>query len=184
MLYNVIAATIPAAIVGFFFKEQIDVYLFNIDNIGYLSLSYLFLSGVLFFTKNNIPNNHSDILLKYAFIIGIAQCFAIIPGISRAGITIATALYIGVNNENSTKFSFILAIPILCVSFFGSLIENYSLFMQSPIFWPLIVGFFSSFIVGYLTIGFLVNTIKKNKLWYFSVYCLSLSFILIYYNGI
>jgi len=184
MLYNVIAATIPAAIVGFFFKEQIDVYLFNIDNIGYLSLSYLFLSGVLFFTKNNIPNNHSDILLKYAFIIGVAQCFAIIPGISRAGITIATALYIGVNNENSTKFSFILAIPILCVSFFGSLIENYSLFMQSPIFWPLIVGFFSSFIVGYLTIGFLVNTIKKNKLWYFSVYCLSLSFILIYYNGI
>ena len=184
MLHNVIIGTIPAAIVGFFFKDQIDVYLFNIDNIGYLSFSYLFLSGILFFTKNNISNNRNDILLKYAFIIGLAQCFAIIPGISRAGITIATALYIGINSADSTKFSFILAIPILCVSFFGSLAQNYLLFMQSVIFWPLIIGFLSSFIVGYIAIGLLVNTIEKNRLWYFSVYCLSLSFILIYYNGI
>ena len=123
-------------------------------------------------------------MLKYAFIIGVAQCFAIIPGISRAGITISSALYIGINRENSTKFSFMLAIPILFVSFFGSLLENYLLFTQSPVFWPLIFGFISSFIVGYLSIGFLVNVIKKDKLWYFSLYCLSLSFILIYYNGI
>ena len=81
MLHNVIIGTIPAAIVGFFLKDQIDAYLFNIDNIGYLSFSYLFLSGILFFTKNNISNNRNDILLKYAFIICLAQCFAIIPGI-------------------------------------------------------------------------------------------------------
>ena len=133
--------------------------------------------------KKNISNQNSSILLKYAFIIGLAQCFAIIPGISRAGITIATALYIGIDSENATKFSFMLAIPILFVSFFGSLLENYLLFTQSVMFWPLIVGFLTSLIVGYLSIGFLVNVIKRNKLWYFSAYCFSLSFILIYCNG-
>jgi len=184
MLFNIIVATIPAAIVGFLFKDTIDAYLFNVDNISYLSASYFFLSIVLFFTRNNTSNRHDNILLKYALIIGIAQCFAIIPGISRAGITIAAALYIGMDSKNSTKFSFMLAIPILFVSFFGSLVENYLLFTQSVIFWPLIAGFISSFFVGYLTIEFLVNIIKKDKLWYFSAYCLSLSFILIYYNGI
>ena len=184
MLCNIIVATIPAAIVGFLFKDRIDLYLFNVDNISYLSVSYFFLAIILFLTRKNISNQNSSILLKYAFIIGLAQCFAIIPGISRAGITIATALYIGIDSENSTKFSFMLAIPILFVSFFGSLLENYLLFAQSVMFWPLIIGFFSSFIVGYLTIELLVNVIKKNKLWYFSAYCLSLSFILIYYNGI
>jgi undecaprenyl-diphosphatase len=166
MLYNIIVATIPAAVVGFLFKDQIDAYLFDINNISYLSVSYLFLSGVLFFTRNNISNNRNDILLKYAFIIGLAQCFAIIPGISRAGITIATALYIGIDSENSTRFSFILAIPILFVSFFGSLVENYSLFTVSMMFWPLILGFLSSFVVGNLTIEFLINIIKKNTIIY------------------
>ena len=184
MLYNIIIGTIPAAIVGFLFKNKIDLYLFNVDNITYLSISYFSLAIILFFTKRDIANNTCNILFKYAFIIGIAQSFAIIPGISRAGITIATALYIGIDRENATKFSFMLAIPILFVSFFGSLIENHSLFSQSLLFWPLIVGFLSSFIVGYLAIGFLVNVVNKNKLWYFSVYCLSLSFILIYHNGI
>jgi len=183
-LYNIMIGTIPAAIVGFLFKDRIDSYLFNIDNISYLSVSYFLLAIILFLTKKNISKGNHNILLKYAFIIGIAQSFAIIPGISRAGITIATALYIGINREDSTKFSFMLAIPILFVSFFGSFIENYLLFSQSTMFWPLIVGFFSSFIVGYLSIGFLVNTINKDKLWYFSAYCLSLSFMLIYYNGI
>ena len=157
--------------------------MFNVDNISYLSVSYFFLAIILFLTRKTTSKN-SEILLKYALIIGVAQSFAIIPGISRAGITIATALYIGIDRENSTKFSFMLAIPILFVSFFGSLLENYSLFSQSVIFWPLMVGFFSSFIIGCLAIEFLVNAIKKNKLWYFSVYCLCLSFILIYYNGI
>ena len=181
---NIIIGTLPAAVIGLLFKNQIDEYFFNIENINYLAISYLFLSIILFLTKSNSLNRYENISYKYAFIIGIAQCFAIIPGISRAGITIAAALYIGMDSKNSTKFSFMLAIPILFVSFFGSLIENYSLFTQSVIFWPLIAGFISSFFVGYLTIKFLVNIIKKDKLWYFSAYCLSLSFILIYYNGI
>ena len=182
--YNIIIGTIPAAIIGLLFKDRIDSYLFNVDNIHYLSLSYFLLAIILLLTKKNNSRSDNQIVLKYAFIIGVAQSFAIIPGISRAGITIATALYIGINRKNSTKFSFMLAIPILFVSFFGSLVQNYSLFSQSLLFWPLIVGFLSSFIIGYLTIGFLVNVINTNKLWYFSVYCLSLSFILIYYNGI
>ena len=184
ILTNIIIGTLPAAIIGLLFKKQIDEYFFNIENINYLAISYLFLSIILFLTKNNSSNQNDNISYKYAFIIGLAQCFAIIPGISRAGITIATALYIGINNKTATKFSFILAIPILFFSFFISIGENYILFNESIIFWPLIIGFLSSFIIGYLTIGFLVNMINKHKLWYFSVYCLTLSLMLSYYHGI
>ena len=174
VLINIIIGTLPAGIIGLLFKNQIDKYFFNIENINYLAISYLFLSIVLFLTKNNTLNLYDKISYKYAFIIGLAQCLAIIPGISRAGITIATALYIGINNKRATRFSFILAIPILFFSFFVSIIENYMLFSKSVIFWPLIVGFLSSFIVGYLSIGFLVHMINKHKLWYFSVYCITL----------
>ena len=122
---NIIIGTLPAAVIGLLFKDQIDDYLFNIEKINYLAISYFFLSVILFLTKSNTLNRYDNVSYKYAFIIGLAQCFAIIPGISRAGITIATALYIGINHKDATKFSFILAIPILFFSFLVSIIENY-----------------------------------------------------------
>lgn len=186
LLFNIIIGTIPAGIIGLFFKDSIDKYFFDIQNIGYLSISYFFLAIILFLTKIKYKNtdSQSNILYRLAFLIGIAQCFAIIPGISRSGITIAAAMFLGINKKKSTHFSFMLAIPILFFTYITSLIENFNLFSSSLLFWPLILGFISSFITGYFVIGILVKMIENQRLWYFSVYCLFISFMLGYYYGL
>ena len=184
LFLSIVIGTIPAAIVGLLFKDKIDDYFFDVQNISYLSLSYFFLAVILFLTKNKYKNtgSYDTVLYQFALLIGIAQCFAIIPGISRSGMTIVIAIFLGINKKVATNFSFMLAIPILSFSFIGSLIENYHLLNSN--FLPLILGFLSSFIMGYFVIGLLVRLIENQRLWYFSVYCLFVSIILGCYYGL
>jgi len=186
LFLNIIIGTVPAGIVGLFFKDRIDGYFFDIQNIGYLSISYLLLAIILYLTKREYKNsnNYNNVIYKFAFLIGLAQCFAIIPGISRSGITIAMAIFLGLNKTKATNFSFMLAIPILFFTFIGSLVENFNSFSNSVLFWPLILGFISSFITGYFVIGILVKMVEKQRLWYFSIYCLLISIMLGYYYGL
>ena len=148
---NIIIATIPAAIIGFLFKDLINTYFFDINNIQYLGFSYLFLSFILYCTKSCNNSENNKISLINALFIGIAQSLAIIPGISRSGITIACAIFLGINPKFSMKFSFILAIPILLFSFIDSLSSNYHLLYESTMLIPLFLGFIISFIVGYIS---------------------------------
>ena len=186
LLFSIMIATIPAAIIGLFFKNQINDYFFDINNITYLSFSYLILSIVLLLTKYNFKNhdNYNKVIYQYAFIIGLAQCFAIIPGISRSGITISIAILLGINKKVATRFSFLLAIPILTFSFFDSVKENFILLTDVNNSLPLFFGFVSSFFTGYLVIALLVKMIEQKRLWYFSIYCFLLSIMLGYYNGV
>ena len=181
---TIIYATIPAVIIALLFKEYINKYFYNLNNMGFLALSYLVLAIILFSTKTKLNYKYNKITYKIALLIGLAQCFAILPGISRSGITIAIAILLGVNNKIATLFSFMLAIPILFFTFLGSMLENFSLFTGSSFFWQLILGFGVSFIFGYIAIDILVKLIQKHKLWYFSFYCLLLSIILGIYNGL
>ena len=185
LFLNIVIATIPAGIIGLLFKKNIDNYFFNIENIYYLPIAYLFLAIILCLTKYKFKNYnmYNEMFYTFALLIGIAQCFAIIPGVSRSGMTIAIALFLGINQKTATNFSFMLAIPILTFSFIDSLFENFTLLSDITLFWPLMIGFISSFLTGYFAIGLLVKMIEKNRLWYFSIYCLFLSFILGYYHG-
>ena len=186
LLFSIMIATMPAAIIGLFFKNQINDYFFDINNIIYLSFSYLILSIVLLLTKYNFKNhdNYNKVIYQYAFIIGLAQCFAIIPGISRSGMTISIAILLGINKKVATRFSFLLAIPILTFSFFDSVKENFILLTDVNNSLPLFFGFVSSFLTGYLVIALLVKMIEQKRLWYFSIYCFLLSIMLGYYNGV
>ena len=158
LFLSIIIGTIPAACIGLLFKDNINSF-FDIKNISYLSISYLCLAIILYLTRRKYKNSdtYSNVLYKFAFIIGIAQCIAIIPGISRSGITIAVAIFLGINKREATNFSFMLAIPILFFAFIKSLIDNLALFADSVLFWPLIMGFISSFITGYFVIDVLVR---------------------------
>ena len=139
---------------------------------------------ILLLTKNIKGYKYESIFYLLAFIIGIAQIFAIIPGISRSGITISIAILLGLNKNMATKFSFLLAIPILLFSFIQSIYINYLSIISSELFWYLVVGFFSSFIIGYIAIGILVNLVNKHKMWYFSIYCFSLAVFVVYNYGL
>ena len=181
---NILFGTIPAAIIGLLFKDKIDDYFFDVQNISYLSLSYFFLAVILFLTKNKYKKEIPSMTISYKFalLIGIAQCFAIIPGISRSGMTIAIAIFLGINKKLATNFSFMLAIPILSFSFIGSLFDNSHLLNSN--FLLLTVGFLSSFMTGYFVIGLLVKMIENQRLWYFSIYCLFVSITLGCYYGL
>ncbi|MGM9860472.1 MAG: undecaprenyl-diphosphate phosphatase, partial [Muribaculaceae bacterium] len=117
-----------------------------------------------------------DINFLDAFVIGIAQSIAVLPGLSRSGTTIATGLLIGNKREQVAQFSFLMVIiPIL-----GEALLDIKDYISEPattaaaaIGWlPMIVGFLASFIVGCLACKWMLNIVKKGKLIWFAVYCL------------
>jgi len=180
-MFNIIIATIPATIVAFLFQDQIIEYFFSSESkMFYLSMSYLFCAIVLFSTKFSQSKDIKEISLRIAILIGIAQIFALLPGISRSGMTIAIALMLGVNRKHAAKFSFILAIPIILFAVINSLINNYNQISEQ--FFLLIIGFLISAITGYYVISILVKLIERQKLWIFAIYCSFVSIILIWYN--
>ena len=181
--FYILIGSIPAALIGLFFKSNIDLYFFNIQNLDYLIINYFILSLILFSTKFVKKSKYNEMYLSIALIIGISQVFAILPGISRSGITITTALLLGLNSKLATKYSFLLALPILFFSFIESLITNFTIFYNQNLFFPLFLGFFTSFIFGYIAITLMVNMIEKKKMWYFSIYCISIAIVLGYNYG-
>jgi len=168
----IIIASIPIGCIGLFYGNFIED--FFIPSIVILAL---FINGLIlastFFLSNNLIRK---LTFKIAFLIGIAQAFALIPGISRSGITISFALILGLKHIEAAKFSFFLAIPGL----FGAgiiQIMNIENINNIP-FINLILGFIFSSLVGYFVIDWLLKVISKGKFYYFSFYCIFLSIIL------
>ena len=131
------------------------------------SYSFLITGFILLMTKYSNMRN-KDFSYKIVLLIGIMQCIAILPGISRSGITISTALILGVSSKDAAKFSFFLAIPaILGVS----ILEIKDILINEQITTFPFLGFFTSLIIGYVSLRLLIFVTRDGKLWYFSIYC-------------
>lgn len=161
---------IPVGIVGVFFKDDVKS-LFTSDNIVFVGSMLLITATFLAFTFFK-KSGKREVTFFDAFIIGIAQSLAVVPGISRSGATIATGLLIGNNKETIAKFSFLMVlIPILGENildvFSGEMTSSQGLGTT-----PLIVGFIAAFLSGLLACKWMINLVKKGKLIYFAVYCL------------
>ena len=187
LFFTIFIACIPAVFVGFFLNNDIENYFFNISYVNYfpdfLIFNYLAMFVLVFITKYFHENNKTDIIYSHAFLIGLFQCVAFMPGISRSGVTILVALILGYSFRRAIKFSFYLAIPILIFAGFKLILDNFNtitfdLYMGSIIG----AGFIASFIFGYLILHFLDVIIKNRKFWYFSFYCLLISILLLVYN--
>tara|TARA_B100001964_G_C14055843_1_gene519133 strand:- start:82 stop:861 length:780 start_codon:yes stop_codon:yes gene_type:complete len=179
--YCIIVGTIPAVIVGLLLNDFIKDNFFDISSMRYLPFNYLILSIIIFSSKYIKNNKIGNIFLQSALIIGIAQSLAILPGLSRSGLTIIMGLYLGLNFKVATKYSFMLAIPILLFAAIDSIydyfiIENFN----QNINLLLMIGFIASFTSGYLMLVILQKIIENRKLWYFSFYCLLISMVLFY----
>ena len=180
-LYNIVIATIPAGIIGLLFKDILENYFFNTSSYDFLIVNYLIMALILYILKSyNIKDG--NITLKIAFIIGVGQAFAILPGISRSGITICIACLSGLSLQKSTKFSFFLAIPIMFFATFESVFSNLHIIKDGTLIKPFILGFFTSMITGYIVIKVLVDIILQKKIWIFSIYCFCISLMLLFYN--
>ena len=122
---------------------------------------------------------------KNSFIIGLAQSIAILPGISRSGATIASAVIMGIDREKAARFSFLMVIPLILGSMGKSILDNELSFENLDVI-SLSLGFISAFITGLLACKWMISLVKKSKLYYFSIYCFVVGSIIIYYsfNGI
>jgi len=164
LFYLIFAGTIPTAIIGALFKREVEsAFLLPKLSGGLL----LFTSLILFLTK--FTREKSEAKITHAFIIGIFQGLALLPGISRSGVTIASALAIGWKREYAFKFSFLLSIPAVLGA---NILEIYSSELSGSNLLVLISGFIFSFIFGYLSLKILSPIVKKGKFYLFSIYCL------------
>jgi undecaprenyl-diphosphatase len=169
---------LPIGIVGVFFKDEVES-IFNGDNILLLVGCMLLITATLLGFTYYSRQKDKDIDFKDALMIGMAQTFAILPGISRSGSTIATGLLLGNKKEHIAKFSFLMVlVPIIGENILGLIKGD---FTQGSIgILPLIVGFITAFISGLLACKWMINIVKRGKLIYFAIYCLIIGVIAIF----
>lgn len=178
---KLIVSMIPVFIVGVFFKDAVESFFGN----GLLLVGIcLFVTALLlafaYFAK---PRQKNEISYIDAFIIGLSQAVAVLPGLSRSGTTIATGLLLGNKKENMAQFSFLMVlVPILGEAF----LEFINLTKEgAPIgisYMSLIIGFIAAFVSGCIACRFMINIVKKGKLIYFAVYCVIVGGIAIAYS--
>jgi undecaprenyl-diphosphatase len=169
---------IPAVFIGLFFEENINsLFDGNLILVG----SMLFITALLLFLSDFLKMKNNKIGFKNSFLIGMAQAVAILPGISRSGATIASAVILGIDREKAARFSFIMVIPLILGSMAKSLIENDINFQNIDLI-SLFLGFFSAFFTGLLACKWMISLVKKSKLYYFSIYCIILGSVCIIYS--
>lgn len=181
--FNILISMIPIAIVGLLFKDQIDD-VFDTKRIQewcgngllFVGICLMITAALLAFSYWARPRQRENISPFHAFIIGIAQAIAALPGLSRSGSTIATGLLLGNKKERLAQFSFLMVIPpilgegLLNVKEMAEKGVSEAMSGISPL--ALAVGFLAAFVSGCFACQWMINLVKKGKLIWFAFYCL------------
>ncbi|MEE8483817.1 MAG: undecaprenyl-diphosphate phosphatase [Nitrospinota bacterium] len=166
MLVMIAAASVPVALVGLFFEDAVEALFASPFIVG---LMLIVTGAILFATRKNSGGGKMphEISMKAALLIGLAQAFALVPGISRSGSTIAAGLLLGLERESAARFSFILSIPAVS----GAIIlKSLSASVSADAAGMYIAGFAVSLAVGVGALYWLINLVKRGKLSSFSYY--------------
>ena len=168
---NIIVSMIPIGIVGVFFKDKVEaIFGSGLLVVGFCLLVTALLLSFSYYYK---PRQKEKISLKDAFIIGLSQACAVLPGLSRSGTTIATGLLLGNSKEKLAQFSFLMVIPpILGEALLDAIkmMKGEDIAGDIPAI-SLIVGFLAAFVSGCVACKWMINIVKKGKLIYFAIYC-------------
>lgn len=170
-LISILIAIIPIAIVGLFFKDAVEeVFGSGLLIVGVMLLMTAQLLTFAYYAK---PRQKETISFKDAFIIGLSQALAVLPGLSRSGTTIATGLLLGNKKESLAQFSFFIVIPPVLGEM---LLDMLKLAKGEAAFghieaMPLIVGFIAAFVFGCIACKWMIDIVKKGKLVWFALYC-------------
>lgn len=170
---NILISMIPVAIVGFLFKDKVE----EVFGSGLLivGICLLITASLLTFSYYAKPRQREHISPLHAFIIGVTQALAVLPGLSRSGSTIATGLLLGNKKEKLAQFSFLMVIPpilgeaLLDVKDMAEVGVSEAMAGISPL--ALAIGFIAAFVSGCLACKWMIGIVKKGKLVWFAVYC-------------
>ena len=168
----IIVSMIPVAVVGLFFKDQVEEMFNSLVVVGVCLLVTAFLLSFSYFSK---PRTKEHISLLDAFVIGIAQACAVLPGLSRSGSTIGTGLILGDKKEKLAQFSFLMVIPPIL----GEALLDVKKIAESSVeaamaginTTALVVGFLAAFFTGCLACRWMIGIVRRGKLIYFAIYC-------------
>lgn len=164
---KIIVSMIPAVLVGLLFEEQLEA-LFggNFLFVGFM----LLITALLLWLADKAKNTGKKVSYSNAFVIGVSQAIAMLPGISRSGATISTSVLLGNDKTKAARFSFLMVVPLI----FGKIIKDLlseELVESSADFSILAVGFVAAFLAGLVACTWMIALVKKSKLSWFAVYC-------------
>lgn len=167
LFWYIIIATIPGGLIGILLEKKAESAFRNLALVG----AMLIIMGIVMYVADKIENNNvkiENIGLGRSFLIGFSQALAIIPGVSRAGITMSTGLFAGLSKESAARFSFLLSTPIIV----GAGILKLKDIIHTPAAQlpAVLVAIITSAIVGFLSIKFLLNYLKNKGFGIFIAY--------------
>jgi undecaprenyl-diphosphatase len=172
----IIVGTIPTALIGIVFGNAIEALFSNLLPIA----GAFVICGVVLYSSKIGNEKKESIGYLEALVIGTAQGIAIIPGISRSGLTIAVALLLGTKREKAFKFSFLLSVPAIIGALGLTLYEQHAALVLAGVGWTeILVGVAVSMVVGYFALNLLRKIIAHKKFYFFAFYCWLLSIVLI-----
>ena len=176
--FKIILSMIPAIFVGLFLQDQIELlFAQNLVLVG----AMLCLTAIILFWADKAKKTDKIVSSKNAFVLGVVQAIAILPGISRSGSTIATAVLLGIDREKAARFSFLMVLPLIFGSMAKTLLDAEGL--SDKIEFPcLLLGFVAAFFSGIVACKWMITLVKKSQLKYFSLYCLVVGGIALIYG--
>ena len=175
---KIVVSMIPAGLIGVFFNDIIEsLFDAQLVLVGFM----LIITGILLFFADRAKPTNNVISISQSFLIGIAQAIAILPGISRSGATIATAVILGLDKTSSAKFSFLMVVPLIFGKVAKDLIDG-NILSEEINLGPLTLGFFAAFFTGLFACKWMIGIVKSSKLKYFSYYCFIVAAITIIFK--
>ncbi|CAC9495116.1 Undecaprenyl-diphosphatase (EC 3.6.1.27) [uncultured Gammaproteobacteria bacterium] len=178
LAWGVLLGTIPVGIFGFLFEDFIANDLRSVEIITYTTIVFGILLGVAVLLDTKSPRARELLAWRDVVFIGVMQTLALVPGVSRSGITITAGLLIGLSRKATVQFSFLLSIPVITLSVLLILIDIYQQ-QQVVNLTLLVVGFVVSSISAYLTIIFFIRALNTMSMMPFVVYRLFLGVFLL-----
>ena len=160
---KIILSMIPAAIAGLMYDDLIETFF---EGKILLVGCMLLVTGILLFVADKAKQTNKNITYSQAFIIGLSQMIAILPGISRSGATISTSVLLGVDREKAARFSFLMVVPLIFGKIAKDLLDivGESASHETIQFAPYIAGFTFAFITGLIACTWMIILVKNSKL--------------------
>ena len=164
---KIIISMIPAALVGFFLEDFLEVFF---DGAIIIVGIMLFITGFLLYLADMAKTTDKGVSYRSAFVIGMAQAVAILPGISRSGATISAAVLLGVDKSKSARFSFLMVVPLIFGKMAKDLLSGDVHFSGDQTV-AITAGFIAAFVAGLAACTWMIKLVRQSKLTYFAIYC-------------
>ncbi|MET1258841.1 undecaprenyl-diphosphate phosphatase [Flagellimonas sp. DF-77] len=172
---KIVISMIPAALIGFFLEDFMEVFF---DGAILIVGIMLIITAVLLYLADMAKTTAKGVSFRSAFVIGMAQAVAMLPGISRSGATISTAVLLGIDKTKSARFSFLMVVPLIFGKVAKDLLSG-DINFESAQMGAMGAGFIAAFLAGLVACTWMIQLVRKSKLTYFAIYCVVVGLIAI-----